>query len=87
MAAEYMIADQRFAARRPDVLVYQTDVLDDDVTLAGPIQAELHVSTTGTDADWIVKLIDVYPDDYPDPEPEPGRACAWAATSSWSAAT
>ena len=48
-AAEYMIADQRFAARRPDVLVYQTDVLDKDVTIAGPIEADLHVSTTGTD--------------------------------------
>lgn len=71
MAAEYMIADQRFAARRPDVLVYQTDVLEHDVTLAGPLQAELHVSTTGTDSDWVVKLIDVYPDDYPDPNPNP----------------
>jgi putative CocE/NonD family hydrolase len=56
--------DQRFAARRPDVLVYQTDVLEEDVTLAGTIQASLFVSTTGTDADWVVKLIDVYPDDY-----------------------
>jgi putative CocE/NonD family hydrolase len=55
--------DQRFASRRPDVLVYQTDVLEEDVTLAGTIQANLFVSTTGTDSDWIVKLIDVYPDD------------------------
>ena len=45
----------------------------EDLTIAGPIQVELHVSTTGTDSDWIVKLIDVYPDDYPDPEPEPDR--------------
>ncbi|MEJ2704915.1 MAG: CocE/NonD family hydrolase, partial [Sedimentisphaerales bacterium] len=58
--------DQRFASRRPDVLVYQTDVLEDDVTLAGPILADLFVSTTGTDSDWIVKLIDVYPDDLPE---------------------
>jgi putative CocE/NonD family hydrolase len=71
MAAEYMIADQRFAARRPDVLVYQTDILEEDVTIAGPLRAELLVSTSGTDSDWIVKLIDVYPDDYPDPNPNP----------------
>jgi uncharacterized protein len=67
MDPTYMVADQRFAARRPDVLVYETDVLDGDVTLAGPLKAELHVATTGTDSDWVVKLIDVYPDDYPDP--------------------
>ncbi len=71
MAVEYMTADQRFAARRPDVLVYQTDALEADVTIAGPLQAELHVSTTGSDSDWIVKLIDVYPDDFPDPNPNP----------------
>lgn len=69
--AEYMLADQRFAARRPDVLTYQTDVLDEDTTIAGPIRAELQVSTSGTDSDWIVKLIDVYPNDYPDPNPNP----------------
>jgi len=55
--------DQRFASRRPDVLAYQTDVLEEDVTLAGTIHADLFVSTSGTDSDWIVKLIDVYPDD------------------------
>lgn len=71
MSPEYMVADQRFAARRPDVLVYRTDVLEEDVTIAGPIQVDLHVSTTGTDSDWIVKLIDVYPNDYPDPNPNP----------------
>ncbi len=71
MTAEYMTADQRFAARRPDVLVYQTEVLEEDVTVAGAIEVALHVSTTGTDADWIVKIIDVYPDDYPDPTPNP----------------
>jgi putative CocE/NonD family hydrolase len=58
----WMVEDQRFAARRPDVLVYKSDVLTEDVTIAGPIVADLFVSTTGTDADWIVKLIDVYPD-------------------------
>lgn len=71
MAAEYMLEDQRFAARRPDVLVYQTDILDADVTLVGAIEADLHVSTSGTDSDFIVKVIDVYPDDYPDPQPNP----------------
>jgi putative CocE/NonD family hydrolase len=59
----YMSEDQRFAGRRPDVLVFQTDVLKDDVTLGGEIMAHLKVATTGTDADWIVKLIDVYPPD------------------------
>jgi len=63
--ADYMVADQRFASERPDVLVYETDPLDDDLTIAGPITAHLFVSTTGTDADWVVKLIDVYPDDAP----------------------
>jgi putative CocE/NonD family hydrolase len=71
MSAEYMTADQRFAARRPDVLVFETDVLENDMTIAGPIQADLFVSTTGTDSDWVVKVIDVYPSDYPDPNPNP----------------
>ncbi len=62
MPRDYITADQRFAARRPDVLVYQTDVLAEDVTLTGPVAPVLHVSTTGTDADFIVKLIDVFPD-------------------------
>ena len=66
MAQRYMDDDQRHAARRPDVLVYQTAPLDANLTLAGPITALLNVSTTGTDADWIVKLVDVYPDRYPD---------------------
>jgi len=60
---EYMIDDQRFAARRPDVKVYQTDILTEDMTLTGPLLADLAVSTTGTDADYVVKLIDVYPED------------------------
>jgi uncharacterized protein len=62
--ATYMTDDQRFAAMRPDVLVFQTDVLDDDVTVAGPFSADLFVSTTGTDADFVVKLVDVFPDDF-----------------------
>ena len=59
---EYMTGDQRFASRRSDVLTYETDVLDKDITIAGNIWANLKVSTTGTDADWVVKVIDVYPD-------------------------
>jgi putative CocE/NonD family hydrolase len=71
MTREHMVEDQRFASTRTDVLTYQTDVLDSDVTLAGPITASLFVSTTGTDADWVVKLIDVYPDEVPS-QPEMG---------------
>jgi putative CocE/NonD family hydrolase len=66
MTTEYMTDDQRFAGRRPDVLVYQGPVLSKDVTLAGPMVADLWVSTSGTDSDWIVKLIDVFPPDAPD---------------------
>ncbi len=62
MTREYMTDDQRFASRRPDVLVYQTEVLTEDITLAGEILSALQISTTGSDADWVVKLIDVYPD-------------------------
>jgi hypothetical protein len=62
MTREHMVDDQRFASRRPDVLTYMTDVLEADVTVAGPIRPSLQVSTTGTDSDWVVKLIDVYPD-------------------------
>lgn len=60
---KYMTDDQRFAARRSDVLVFETEELEDDLTLAGPIMANLKVATTGTAADWIVKIIDVHPDD------------------------
>lgn len=59
----YMSDDQRFASRRPDVLVFQSEVLTEDVTLGGEIKVKLKVSTTGTDADWVVKMIDVYPND------------------------
>ncbi|HJY91400.1 MAG TPA: CocE/NonD family hydrolase, partial [Candidatus Acidoferrum sp.] len=72
---EYMVSDQRFAASRNDVLAYQTDVLQEDVTIVGPVSPRLFVSTTGTDSDWDVKVIDVYPPDYPEskldtPRPE-----------------
>ncbi len=72
---EYMVSDQRFASSRTDVLTYETDVLQDDVTIVGPVSPRLFVSTTGTDSDWDVKLIDVYPPDYPqskfdDPRPD-----------------
>ena len=70
--SEFMIEDQRFAATRPDVLVYQTDVLTKDVTIAGNVMADLFVSTTGTDGDFVVKVIDVYPDDAPNNSPVPG---------------
>lgn len=63
--ASYMSADQRFASDRPDVLTFQTDVLTDNLTVGGEITIRLAVSTTGTDADWVVKLIDVYPSDEP----------------------
>jgi hypothetical protein len=62
---EWLVEDQRFAERRPDVVSWKTDPLTDDVTITGDIAAHLFASTTGTDSDWIVKLIDVYPEDYP----------------------
>jgi predicted acyl esterase len=70
MPQRYMTDDQRFAARRPDVLVYETEPLEENVTIAGPVSPKLRVATTGTDADFVVKLIDVYPPDFPDPVPE-----------------
>ncbi len=70
----YMVDDQRFASNRPDVLVYETDPLEEDVTIAGPISPKLKVASTGTDSDFVVKLIDVYPENYPDPEePDNGK--------------
>ncbi|MGA2983610.1 MAG: CocE/NonD family hydrolase [Terriglobia bacterium] len=71
---EYMVADQRFASTRPDVLVYQTAPLEQDVTISGPVSPRLFVSTTGTDSDFVVKVIDVYPPDYPQPKPNPAPA-------------
>jgi putative CocE/NonD family hydrolase len=67
----WMIEDQRFAAMRPDVMVYESEPLTEDVTIAGPIVADLHASTSGTDADWVVKLIDVLPGNTPNNEPNP----------------
>ena len=97
-----MTEDQRFAATRPDVLVYKTEPLDHDVTVMGPISVDLKVSTTGTDSDFDVKLIDVYPGDYPDYNAPPAatasgpatRMCrcrptpsTWAGISNWCAAS
>lgn len=65
---DFMTEDQRFAAARPDVLVYQTLPLTEDITVAGSIKPELFVSSSGTDSDFVVKLIDVFPDDYQYPE-------------------
>ena len=72
----YMNDDQRFASRRTDVLTFQTDTLSEDITLAGPVVADLMVSITATDADFVVKLIDVFPDDfsYPGSAAQQGRA-------------
>src|SRR5262249_48437920 len=67
----WMIEDQRFSASRPDVLVYQTDQPTEDVTVSGPLVARLFVTSTGTDADFIVKMIDVYPGSAPDNDPNP----------------
>jgi len=61
---EYMTDDQRFASRRPDVLTFSTGVLQEDITLGGPLVADLMVSISTTDADFVVKLIDVFPDEY-----------------------
>jgi len=70
---DYMLGDQRFASTRPDVLVYQTDELQEDITLAGSISARLQVSTTGTDSDFVVKVIDVYSTEFPSPDPNPAN--------------
>jgi putative CocE/NonD family hydrolase len=73
MTSDYMTEDQRFASQRTDVLVYRTESLSEDLTIAGPIKVSLHVSTSGTDSDFVVKLIDVYPGDYPTPAPPAGQ--------------
>jgi uncharacterized protein len=65
-----MLSDQRFADKRTDVLVYETPALQEDITIAGPISPKLFVSTSGTDSDFDVKLIDVYPADYGDNQKE-----------------
>jgi hypothetical protein len=71
MPGDYMTYDQRFASRRTDVLAYLTEPLEQDVTIAGPVTPVLRVATSGTDSDFIVKLIDVYPNHSPDPDPNP----------------
>jgi len=63
MAQEYMVSDQRFASTRPDVLTFVSDSLEEDLILAGPLRPQLYLESTATDADFVVKLIDVYPDD------------------------
>ena len=63
-----MTEDQRFASNRPDVLIYQTEPLTEDMTVAGDIKPYLFISSSGTDSDFVVKLIDVFPDDYQYPE-------------------
>lgn len=68
---KFMSDDQRHASRRPDVLTFETEPLTEDITLAGEIMARLRVSMTGTDADFVVKLIDVYPNDHPNYEHNP----------------
>ena len=78
MPTEYMVSDQRFAARRPDVLVYVTEPLEEDLTIVGPVSPRLFVSTSGTDSDWVVKLIDVYPPDRSTPEAKTDGDVAWA---------
>jgi uncharacterized protein len=65
MRYDYMTEDQRFAATRPDVLFYETEPLTEDMQVSGPIEVRLSVSTTGTDSDFVVKLVDVYPNDFP----------------------
>jgi uncharacterized protein len=70
---EYMLSDQRFASKRADVLTYVSEPLTDDITVAGPISPKLHVSTSGTDSDFDVKLIDVYPADFDGPREQTGE--------------
>ncbi len=68
----YMSEDQRFAVGRPDVITFTTDVLTEDLTLTGEILAKLNISSTSTDADFAVKLIDVYPQDFVPKEKKEG---------------
>lgn len=76
---DYMTEDQRFASTRPDVLVYQTEPLDRDITVAGNLKPSLFIASSGTDSDFIVKLIDVHPDDYRFPaDKRPPENSAWS---------
>ncbi len=69
----WVVEDQRFVSTRPDVVVYESEPLPADLTIAGPVPVELFVSTSGTDSDWIVKLVDVFPGSARDPLPNPGN--------------
>ena len=71
---EFMVSDQRFASTRPDVLTYRSDVLEEDVVITGPITARLFASTSGSDADWVVKLIDVYPAELDEDTPKKAKS-------------
>jgi uncharacterized protein len=82
----YMTEDQRFAATRPDVVVFKTEALDHDVSVFGPIQVDLKVSTTGSDSDFDVKVIDVFPGDYPDYNNAAPAAGAGTGTAALAAA-
>ncbi|RZS63917.1 CocE/NonD family hydrolase [Pseudobacter ginsenosidimutans] len=62
----WLVDDQRFVHHRPDVLTWETEALEEEITITGEVFAKLFASTTGSDADWIVKLIDVYPDHFPE---------------------
>jgi putative CocE/NonD family hydrolase len=73
MTFDYATEDQRFASQRTDVLVYETEPLAEDLVIAGPIKVQLNVSTSGTDSDFVVKLVDVYPNDYPQPPVPEGQ--------------
>jgi uncharacterized protein len=73
LIAEYTTEDQRFASQRPDVLIYQTEPLEQDLVVAGPIKVKLNVSSTGTDSDFVVKVVDVFPDNYPTPRALAGQ--------------
>jgi putative CocE/NonD family hydrolase len=78
---EFMTEDQRFVSSRPDVLVYRTEPLTEDLTVTGDIKPQLFISSSGTDSDFVVKLIDVFPDDYKYPEgakpPTESAACVF----------
>jgi putative CocE/NonD family hydrolase len=73
MTNDYITEDQRFASERPDVLTYETAPLEEDLIIAGPVNVSLNVSTTGTDSDFVVKLVDVYPSTYPQPSMPEGQ--------------
>jgi uncharacterized protein len=88
MTREHMTDDQRPWARRPDVAVHHSTVLDEDLTVVGPIRVSIVISSTGTDSDFIVKLIDCHSDDHPNPTPaETAAAADGDTTAAWNTAT